>query len=367
MARLSEQALRELSMLGSREVGGRVPASLIRAVIQQESGGDPEAGSPAGAQGLMQLMPGTARGLGVRNVHNPRQNVLGGARYLAAQLERFGSVPLALSAYNSGPGGAEARGAIEQLPETQAYVRNVQALEKGFRALDQGGPVRGFADLPQMPGIAGAAGPPMPPREDPRARAIAALNAASTTIEQARPSQTSLEILSRLGGTAGRVQKASMAPIALPHPRQPKGPAYQQAMQIPGAVDSVPELPVGGKTIGGFNVTFGTKLQELIQAVRKQGGKLYVNSGARDPVEQGRLFKAALAKYGSVAEARKHVAPPGKSYHDVHAGLKHGIGDGALAADLGGDLNLAHQLAPHFGLYFPMSYEPWHAQLAGVK
>jgi len=78
--------------------------ALIRALIRVESSFDPNAVSGAGAQGLMQLMPGTAREMGVSDPFNAEQNVMGGATYLAKQLRRFGDVRLALAAYNIGPG-----------------------------------------------------------------------------------------------------------------------------------------------------------------------------------------------------------------------------------------------------------------------
>lgn len=103
-----------------------VDPRLVSAVIQQESGWNPSAKSPAGALGLMQLMPGTARGLGVDPM-NWQQNIDGGVRYLADQIKRFGSPELALSAYNSGPGGAESEGRVEGFKETQEYVRRIMA------------------------------------------------------------------------------------------------------------------------------------------------------------------------------------------------------------------------------------------------
>jgi len=99
-----------------------VSADLIRSVIRHESAGDPAAVSPKGAMGLMQLMPGTARELGVGCAFDPRQNVLGGTRYLRALRDRFGSWPGALAAYHAGPARAESG----RLPaETRRYVARV--------------------------------------------------------------------------------------------------------------------------------------------------------------------------------------------------------------------------------------------------
>ncbi|EJY57036.1 Lytic transglycosylase catalytic [Alicyclobacillus hesperidum URH17-3-68] len=105
-----------------------VPASLIRAVIAQESGGNANAVSDAGAIGLMQLMPTTAAGLGVQNPYDPAQNIDGGTRYLAQLIQEFGgSVPLALAAYNAGPNAVKAYGGIPPYPETQQYVQSILA------------------------------------------------------------------------------------------------------------------------------------------------------------------------------------------------------------------------------------------------
>lgn len=100
-------------------------------------------------------------------------------------------------------------------------------------------------------------------------------------------------------------------------------------------------------TTEGLNPQFMTPLEAMIQA---SGGRIWINSGYRSEERQAQLYQGAVAKYGA-ANAGKYVAPPGHSNHNF-----------GLAADLGGDLELAHQLAPQFGLVFPMSWEPWHIE-----
>ena len=108
-----------------------VSAQLLAAQIYAESNFNPFARSPAGAQGIAQFMPGTARGLGLRNPFDPGAAIDAQARLMRQHLARFGSVPLALAAYNAGPGAVGRCGCIPPYPETRAYVAKILGLLGG--------------------------------------------------------------------------------------------------------------------------------------------------------------------------------------------------------------------------------------------
>lgn len=123
---ITDQASGLDGMISEKAEKYGVEQELVRSVIKVESDFNPQAVSPKGAQGLMQLMPGTAREMGVQESFDPEQNVEGGVKFLSQMLSRYGNNrELALAAYNAGPGAVEARGGVPPFGETQDYVNRV--------------------------------------------------------------------------------------------------------------------------------------------------------------------------------------------------------------------------------------------------
>ena len=109
-------------------------ADFVKAVVRQESGFNPKATSKCGAMGLMQLMPATAKGLGVTNAYDAEQNIYGGTKYLKGLLDRFdNNKELALAAYNAGPNAVKKYKGIPPYAETQNYVKSIMKSYDKFK------------------------------------------------------------------------------------------------------------------------------------------------------------------------------------------------------------------------------------------
>jgi soluble lytic murein transglycosylase-like protein len=123
------------ALVGQNAQAQAVDPALVKAIIANESGFNANATSSVGAQGLMQLMPGTASALGVTDAYDPAQNVAGGTKYIRQLLDRFnGDVRLAVAAYNAGPGAVEKYAGVPPYTETQNYVQNVLASYAKYRS-----------------------------------------------------------------------------------------------------------------------------------------------------------------------------------------------------------------------------------------
>lgn len=201
-------------LLSDKEKQYALPVGLLSAMADQESGGDAKARSPKGAGGLLQLMPDTAKEMGVDDVNDPEQNADGGAKYMRLMLDQHnGDVPLALAAYNAGPAAVAEHGGIPPYPETQDYVAKItgklgsqsdapsgyEEVPAGYEEVSDNSAPAGYEDVPQ--GY----------EEAPSAQAMAEPKADIASIT---PKTTAQRVLGGLGALEAPVSMASAVPAA---------------------------------------------------------------------------------------------------------------------------------------------------------
>lgn len=270
-----------------------IPTKLFLQLVKMESGWRPDAVSPAGAQGLTQLMPETARGLGVDPL-DPIQNLEGGARYLRQQFDRFKRWDLATAAYNAGPGAVEKYGGVPPYRETQRYVRNLMNHTK----------------------INAAAAPKRSPNET--------LTSPDFSVQQGAPDLTSYA-LSVLGDIADDGQFDPVASLGmLPPPAQTPtlaGRSQNEASPAtPRGASSSPGLLVGanGKVIGvpgqGTHTLGNWQSDNAIDIAVPAGTPIY----AREDGVIGSRIGALDSKNPRMAGLRVYVNSKGNQFYYAH-------------------------------------------------
>jgi hypothetical protein len=243
---LREIDFRTMALREARRAGIRRPILFVRQMAA-ESGFQPCAVSGAGAIGIAQIMPETARSWKV-DPWIPQDAMRVAARNMARYERQLGSYRLALAAYNAGPGAVQAWGGVPPYAQTREYIRRITDLSYPL-------------------------------------------------------------------------------------------PGMTQVFRIPGR----------------YTPGFRGRLSALMRDVERHGGHITVEEGWRSYEDSMRIWKAAKKRRGGWRNAKAWAAPPGCSNHTR-----------GLAADLLGDIDLAHQLAGRHGLVFPMGHEPWHVEQAGI-
>ena len=282
-----------------------VDESLIRAMQSQESGGDQSAVSPKGARGRMQLMPGTAKGLGV-NPDDEIENIYGGVKYLSQQMKAFnGNVPLALAAYNAGPDAVEKHQGIPPYKETQGYVKR----------------------------ILGSLGP---------------------SEAEASTGEPTDEELAKIAGIDPKVIQDYKAK------RQPAAEQSDEELARIAGIDfnTIKQArPFTGKSLENVQPELSTSITSLAQEYQEKfGEKLNLISAHRTVERQAELYAEEQRKN----PGSKMVAQPGKSRHNFGEAIDI---DKAQAAKIDDDMLARHGLhRPHMGQGASGIVEPWHIE-----
>lgn len=315
-----------LARRAARQEG--IPANLFIGLVRQESGGQRDVISRAGAIGRTQLMPGTARGLGV-DPRNPWQNLLGGAKYLRQQLDAFGgNVDKALAAYNAGPGAVQKYGGVPPYAETRNYVRSVKALAGRI------GPVPSRGRATAVPQVSSLGNPAAPAGLSigPDAGGGVDVSALLAELQQSRrgqgPPSAGIQAPSFAAGPT--LPQGYQAPVSSggPAPRQDIGSLLslvrtQGGGEVPAASGAVsdaggPQTP--SKVSAGFRVPRGASkgvatfegkpvaawIKPALQYARQHGWKGTVSSGYRSFGEQKRIYDSGV----------RPAAVPGTSNHE---------------------------------------------------
>lgn len=270
------------TLFADAEARHGVSAELLEAVAKQESGFNPNAVSPAGAQGLMQLMPATARALKV-DAFDPVAAVDGSARLLGQHLRRFGSVPLALAAYNAGPGAVERFGGVPPYRETQGYVAKIMANLSGdvtanASSASPANPSRLVSapiTLSRRTPLFSDAG------TSPAASAIATLTSAPSTATVTTPTVA----------TSSTATKAPV-PVTVPQPTM----VASTVLGAPGF--TLPE----GKPVSPAKGAWGPNTQTQVTSVGGSGTVSWLEAGLLEPASPADIAAIVSSAKGPVAK-----------------------------------------------------------------
>jgi hypothetical protein len=365
MAKPTAANYRALGQQIAKSVG--VPWNIFDALVNQESGWNPNAVSPVGAKGFTQLMPGTAHGLGV-NPDDPVQNLRGGAMYLKQQLQAFGGdVSKALAAYNAGPGAVQKYGGVPPYRETQNYVASILAAAKG--------------GAKNTPGVAwDEPGKPIPPVPPPAPDGLAGMGIPTPggglagLLNFAKPTAMGTNILSRLGGIAGRVSQAAQAPIPMPQvpgANQPTG-AGLSGMNHGAAVNFPEIIPVKGGLNGAAPMKTGGNIQQRYPNLQANGNVdwMHVNPRLLQVVNDEAAKRGVVAVLNSGYRSsvyNQEIGGAQKSRHQAGLAIDayingHPIGE-VIAPEEWAKLGIRSGNVPGF---FNGKPDPMHLDMAGI-
>lgn len=234
-----------------------VDPKLLSLVMGQESGGRPGAVSPKGAQGLMQVMPGTAKDMGATDPSNPSQNIMAGAKYLSQQLDKYKDPALALAAYNAGPGAVDKHGGIPPFPETQGYVKSIMSAYQGAAPAPAAATAQapqGMPGLPpvagQMPGLTNAAGSPAAtqamPAQSNASGQLPGLPPTAGTSPQANDADPLQKLMARAGIAQTAGKQGAPAQVSNALPPQPQIDPFVQLVAKANTAAATPSIPKTG-------------------------------------------------------------------------------------------------------------------------